>query len=247
MRKYLLEIKNRLFLSVINGLSTVITAYFYKENLIFSITYHSILKLKNNQQDTVYFIFTDVTEILSVYISIAFFLGYQVMFIYWVYNNFIFLIPAFFDLEYLNFKFIFKVIIVFYFKSIVFFNYILLPITFNFFLNFNKITIHNSFCLYFEAKILEYLNFFTILYYNSLLYFQFFAVIFLLYNYFATPTIIKKFRKLFYYFFLILIFCIYPIELFIQITIVIIFILIYEFIILFVILKYNFLCYRQRK
>lgn len=157
------------------------------------------------------------------------------------------MVPAFFDTEYLNFKFTFKVILLFYFKSIVFFNYILLPITFNFFLSFKKVTINNSFCLYFEAKIIEYLKFFTVLYYNSLLYFQFFAIIFLFYNYFATPTIIKKFRKLFYYFFLIFIFFIYSIELFIQITIVIIFILAYEFIIIFFILKYSYLLYRQRK
>lgn len=82
MNKYLLEIRNRLFLFVINGLSTVITAYFYKENLLFSITYNSILKVKNNQLDSFYFIFTNVTEILSVYINIAFFLSYQIMFIY---------------------------------------------------------------------------------------------------------------------------------------------------------------------
>lgn len=247
MYKYLSEIKNRVFLFVINGLSTIITAYFYKENLLFSITYYSILKLKDNQLETFYFIFTSVTEILSVYISTAFFLSYQIMFIYGVYHSFIFLIPAFFNTEYLNFKFTFKIVLLFYFKSVVFFNYVLLPITFNFFLSFKKVTINNSFCLYFEAKILEYLEFFIILYCNSLLYFQIFALIFLLYNYFATPTIIKKFRKLFYYFFLILIFFIYSMELFVQITLILIFILIYECIILFFILKYTYLCYRQRK
>ena len=151
------------------------------------------------------------------------------------------MVPAFFDTEYLNFKFIFKVILLFYFKSIVFFNYILLPITFHFFLSFKKVTINNSFCLYFEAKIIEYLKFFIVLYYNSLLYFQFFAIIFLFFNYFATPTIIKKFRKIFYYFFLILLFFIYPVELFVQITIIIIFVLAYEFIIIVFILKYNYL------
>ena len=105
MDKYLLEIKNRALLFVTNGLFTIITIYFYKENLLFSITYYSILKLKNNQLNTFYFIFTNVTEILSVYINTAFFLGYQIMFIFWVYQNFIFLVPAFFDTEYLNFKF----------------------------------------------------------------------------------------------------------------------------------------------
>lgn len=157
------------------------------------------------------------------------------------------MIPAFFNTEYLNFKLTFKIIILFYFKSIIFFNYILLPITFNFFLSFKKVTINNSFCLYFEAKIVEYLTFFIVLYYSSFLYFQVFAIVFLLYNYFATPKLIKKFRKLFYYFFLVLIFFIYSLELFIQITIFLIFILIYELIILFFILKYSFFNYRQRK
>jgi Sec-independent protein secretion pathway component TatC len=247
MNGYSIEAKNRFLLVMVNGLSTIITAFFYKENLLFSVTYQSILKLRNQQSEVLYFIFTNVTEIISVYISLAFFLSHQILLIYSIYQSFIFLGPAFFDTEYLSVRFIFKVTILFYLKSVVFFKCLLLPVSFNFFLSFKKITINNSFCLYFEAKIVEYFNFFIVLYYNNWLYFQIFAIVFLLFNYFNTPIIIKKSRKLCYYFFLLLVFLMCPTELFVQISIILFFVTFYELLLLFLILKYSFSFYRQRK
>ena len=184
---------------------------------------------------------------ISVYISGAFFLSYQILFIYLIYQIFIFLSPAFFNTEYSNIKFIFKVVVLFYLKSVLFFKYLLLPISFNFFLSFKKVTVNNSFCLYFEAKIIEYLKFFIVLYYNSGLYFQIFAIVFLLFHYFNTPITIKKYRKLLYYFFLLLGFFVCSMELFIQISIILFFIVFYEILVLFLILKHSFYFYRQRK
>lgn len=242
-----MEVKNRLLLILINGLSTIVTTCFYKENLLFSVTYQSILKLRGQQSEVLYFIFTNVTEIMSVYFSITFFLSYQVLFIYLIYQSFIFLAPALFDKEYLSVRLAFKTIMLFYLESVVFFKYILLPVSFNFFLSFKKVTINNSFCLYFEAKIIEYFKFFIVLYHNNGLYFQIFAVVFLLFNYLNTPISIKKSRKLFYYFFLALVFFICSTELLIQISVLLFFMLFYELIILFLILRYSFSFYRQRK
>lgn len=247
MNEHSAEVKNRLFLIVISGLSIVTSACFYKENLLFSFTYQIILKLKNQPLDMLYFIFTHVTEIISLYVSIIFFLTYQLLLIYFVYQSFIFLIPAFFDAEYLNVRLIFKTTVLFYLESIIFFKYILLPVSFSFLLSFKKVTINNSFCLHFEGKIVEYFKFFTLLYQNNGLYFQICALIFLLFHHFSTPVIIKKFRKLLYYFFLLLVFFLCSTELFIQIGLSLFFVLFYEFIIIFLVLKHSFYFYRQRK
>lgn len=247
MGEHSIEVKNRLFLIVINGLSIIAAACFYKENLLFSFTYQSILKLKNQQSEVLYFIFTNVTEIISMYINITFFLTYQLLLIYSVYQSFIFLVPAFFDAEYLNVRLIFKTIVLFYLESVIFFRYMLLPVSFNFFLSFKKVTINNSFCLHFEAKILEYFKFFILLYQNNGLYFQICALVFLLFHHFSTPIIIKKFRKLLYYFFLLLVFSLCSTELFMQMSVVLFFLLFYEFIIMFLLLKHSFYFYRQRK
>ena len=98
--RYSVEARNRLFLLLFNGLSTITIACLYKENLLFSLTYQSILKLKSQPAEILYFIFTNVTEMISVYISGAFFLSYQILFIYFIYQIFIFLSPAFFNTEY---------------------------------------------------------------------------------------------------------------------------------------------------
>jgi sec-independent protein translocase protein TatC len=247
MNKYSMEIRNRLVLVLINGLSTIITACFYKENLLFNVTYQSILKLGGRQPEILYFIFTNVTEVISLYLSVTFFLSYQVLFVYSMYQSFIFLTPALFDKEYLTVRFFLKTLALFYLGSVIFFKYILLPVSFRFFLSFKKVTINNSFCLYFEAKITEYFKFFIVLYRNNGLYFQIFAFVFLSFNYFNTPVNIKKSRKLFYYFFLLLVFFICSAELLIQISIILFFMLFYELIIIFLILKYSFYFYRQRK
>lgn len=111
-----------------------------------------------------YFIFTNVTEILVVYISIISFLGYQILYLYLVYHIFIFLVPAFFKSEYFRLQIIFRTLLITYFTSMYFFYYIVLPITLNFFMGFQKLTPDNSFYLHFEAKIIEYLKFFLFLY-----------------------------------------------------------------------------------
>ena len=187
--------------------------------------------------DIFYFIFTNITEILSVYIEIIIFLGFQMLCLHFIYHAFIFLTPAFFKTEYFRLKIFLKLLFIIYFISFFFYYYILLPITINFFIEFQKLTIY----LHFEAKIIEYLDFLIFLYYGFLFYLQFIAFLFLLINHFITPKLIKKFRKLFYYLFLILIILIYPPEILIQININIFIIVFYELIILFFLLKFK--CY----
>jgi len=230
MNKYFLEIKNRLFLLAMTWFSTLVIAYFYKETILFNI-------LNPNHFNLFYFISTNVTEILLVYIDVIFFLGHQTLYLYLIYHNFIFLIPAFFKIEYFRLKVFLKTVVVTYLISIYFFYYLLLPTTLNFFIGFQNLIITNSFYIHLEAKIIEYLNFFLLLYQGCLLYLQLVAFLFLMFNYFITKQAIKKLRKLFYYFFLILITIIFPPELLIQIYISLFIITIYELVVLSFLLK----------
>jgi sec-independent protein translocase protein TatC len=237
MNKYFKEIKNRLFLLLITWFSTLIITYFYKETLLFNILYQNGVNFKNKHFNTFYFIFTNITEILSVYIEVIFFSGFQMLFLHFIYHVFIFLVPAFFKTEYFRLKTFLKWLLSIYFVSFFFFFYLILPITINFFIEFQKLTIY----LHFEAKIIEYLNFLMFLYYGCLFYLQFVTFLFLIIDFFITPRIIKGFRKLFYYLFLILTTLICPPEILIQITINLFIIIFYELIILFFLLKLK--CY----
>ena len=58
-----------------------------------------------------YFIFTDVMEVLSIYLLLVKFLSFQIFIIFAVYHFFIFIIPGFFQLEYLNFKFTIQILL----------------------------------------------------------------------------------------------------------------------------------------
>ena len=79
MTNYFLEIKNRFFLIFIVWLSIILTSYLYKEIILFSIIQRNISKNINHQIDIFYFIFTDVTEILSVYLKLITFLNLQII------------------------------------------------------------------------------------------------------------------------------------------------------------------------
>lgn len=241
MSKYFLEMKNRLVLLLITWLSTILISYFYKETLLFFMIQPNTFRYVNEHLALFYFIFTDVTEVLSVYLKLITFLSFQIFLIYIVYHSFLFFNPAFFQLEYLHCKFGIKVIGLMWLFSAVLSTYFLIPLTWNFFLSFQNLTVTRSFNLHFEAKLNEYLCFYISFYYLCGFYCQFFVLLLLFLNYLDINTkIIKKFRKLFYYFIIIFSTLISPPEILSQILISLIAILIYELLLLFFILKICF-------
>ena len=138
MLKYFLEIKNRLILLLITWISTILISYFYKETLLFIIIQPNLFININEHLDFFYFIFTDVTEVLSVYLKLVMFLSFQTLYIYITYHLFVFLSSAFFYLEYLYFKFSIKVLF-FFLASFCCFGYLFFN-TFNleFFFKFSE-------------------------------------------------------------------------------------------------------------
>ena len=129
MSKYFLEIKNRLILLLITWFSTVLISYFYKETLLFIIIEPNTFISVNGPLTLFYFIFTDVTEVLSVYLKLVTFLSFQILFFYVVYHFFCFLSPALFHLEYLYCKFGIKIVGLMWLISAVLSTYFLVPLT----------------------------------------------------------------------------------------------------------------------
>jgi sec-independent protein translocase protein TatC len=229
LTKYLSEAKNRLFLLIFTWLSCFLVGYFYKETLLFVFVQPQMYKDTGTCPSAFYFIFTDVTEIFSVYIKLINFISVQLTLLYILHHLFIFFSPAMYYKEYFYLNLVLKIILLIWCFSIVMLTQILIPLTWKFFLSFQYLTSTKSVNLHFEAKLNEYLIFYISLYYLCVFYCQIFTVFFLFLNYInANIRIIKKFRRLYYFFFLIFATLVSPPDIFSQFLISIIVILLYE-------------------
>ena len=135
-------------------------------------------------------------------------------------------------------------ILIFFFKLFTFFlcvsiflsNYKLIPLTWEFFLNFKSYYFYNA--IHFEAKLNEYLNFYIYIYFFCVVYSQIFAFLLFLQNVFF-GTKIQRFRKIYYYIFIIVSAIITPPELVTQILLSLNLIFIYELILFFFCILYH--------
>jgi sec-independent protein translocase protein TatC len=201
--KYLIEIKNRAFLLLFTYLFLVVAIYYYKEIILFLIIQS---KTKFDYTSSDYFIFTDVTEIFSVYIKLILFFSTQIIIIFLLYHFIVFLIPALFNNESFYLKIFFKLFLFIWAFSAIISTKVLIPVTWDFFLSFQKLVIQTtSLNIYFEAKLLEYFYFYAYFYFITIIYFQIGILLFLILNYFnISLLIIKKFRKVNYFFFVLM-------------------------------------------
>ena len=104
MFKYFLELKNRLLLLLFTFLLILLVSYLYKEIILFLVIQPNSF-LINIDSKLLYFIFTNVTEIFSVYIQLIKFLCLQISFLYLIYHCFTFLNLTMFQAEYYYLKF----------------------------------------------------------------------------------------------------------------------------------------------
>lgn len=240
MIKYFTELKNRFFLILIAYFFNIITVYFYKEIILFLIIQSKDYSINKN---TAYFIFTDVTEIFSVYIKLLFFLTSQLIFFYVLYNTFVFLIPALFKKEYSYLKFMLKLFCFAWIFSALVSTKILIPLTWTFFLSFQESIITKTLLnIHFEAKIIEYFNFFVYFYFISTLYMQFSILLLVISSYVSVSvTNIKKFRKVYYFSFALSTTLLCP-DIFSQLIMICILLLGYEIFVLLFLLIRKFNC-----
>jgi len=199
--QYFLEIQNRLLLLLYGWVFTATVSYFYKETLLFILIKPNFFLIN---PIPIYFIFTSITEILSTYLKLIYFLSNQVLFVCLSYHILLFLSPGLYYFEYRLLKIIFFASLFFSFYSIFILNNIILPACWFFFLSFQKTMTSHTVNLFFEAKINEYVKFYVNLYYMCNLTCQMFMTLILFIIYIKGDLkLIKKFRKIYYLLFII--------------------------------------------
>lgn len=212
--RYYLEIKNRILLLLISWISVLLVSYIFKEVLLNVVTQDC----RCPTSEMSYFIFTDVVEVFNVYMCLIFFIGNQVLVWNIFYHLLIFISPGLTKIEYKYLRVIFCISGVLFFLSVVVFNKLLFPFSWNFFLSFKDFDILKSLILHFEAKLIEFMKFYTTFYYFCVLYFQFFIVPILFLNHLAEKLeLYSYFRKFLYFAFVVFSTLITPPDVFSQI------------------------------
>jgi len=229
---YYLEIKNRILLLLFTWASLLMVCYHFKEPLLFIFIDSN--KYYNNVP---YFIFTNVDEIFYVYLHLVFFIANQITLMIALYHSLIFLALGLYHSEYIQLKSILKIFIITWLCSIVLLKKIVVPFSWSFFLSFQETNNHlQPASFFFEARILEYFNYFTNFYYICLANCQLLTLSILFLNNMSKKIgTIKRFRKLFYLVFILFSTITTPPDIFSQIIMSFSLILIYE---LLIFLKY---------
>ena len=225
---YYLEIKNRTLLLLFTWVFLLIICYHFKEPLLF--TFVNSNKYYNSVP---YFIFTNVDEIFYVYLRLIFFVANQITFMIALYHGSVFITLGLYHSEYKQLKSIIKIFIITWLCSIVLLKKIVMPFSWSFFLSFQETNNHlQPASFFFEARILEYFNYFTNFYYICVANCQLLALSVLFLNNISEKVgTIKTFRKLFYLVFILFSTITTPPDIFSQIFMSCTLILIYELLI----------------
>lgn len=232
--QYYLEIKNRCFLLFLTWFFTFLICYIYKEILLFLCITKVNSLISNNTM--LYFIFTDVKEVFSVYFQLILFVSHQIFVFFFIFHFFSFISLGLYKFEYNYLRLIFYSTTICWFILFLLFNNILLPLSWNFFLSFQALT---SFNLHFEAKLTEYVEFYISFYYFCTVYCQIFVFVFVFFDYINTNlNFIRKFRKFVHYFFIFLSTLLTPPDIISQVVFSLILLLVYEILIFLNIIKY---------
>jgi len=190
--KILKEIQNRGILTIISWIFTFLIAYNNKKQLLF-LTFYSNTKIYLDKN--FYFITTDITDLLTSYLTISYFLTNQLVFLYALYNIGIFLAPGLYNFEYNKIKSKLKIILLIVCFCFLFTNWSLLPAFWNFFSNY--IVTNNNVPVYFEAKITEYIHLYILLYYTSAFICISYSTLYYIINFFKCNfDFFKKTKKL---------------------------------------------------
>lgn len=230
MISYCIEIKNRLVILIISSVFILFVAYIYKRELLFlTVMQLNINNFNYKELGLHYVIFTDVREIFFVYFYILSAVGFQVLFAAAVYHSFVFLVPALSHKEYAFFKVVLRIVFLLAVVASTTSILVIIPSTWDFFIGFQDRLLKKPFNIYFEAKLSDYISFYVTTYTFFNIYVQVFIIPFCLLNsYFINLTKIKKFRKLYYFSFIVFSTVISPPDVFSQLFISLFFIIFYE-------------------
>lgn len=238
MINYIIEIRNRIFLLFITWVSIIFIGFLYKEILLFLFIkpalYNDLIKYPIFD----YFIYTNISEIFTTFFQIILFISNQIFFIYFFYHVLVFISPGLYYFEHWYLKITFVFGIFFSIFSIFILNTFLLPISFQFFLNFQNSFKNKIINFYLEAKLIEYFYFYMNMYYTCIFSFQFFTVLIIFLEYInLNSSIVKNFRKFFYFIFVVFATLVTPPDIFSQIFLSLVVVFIYEFSVICIFLK----------
>lgn len=188
---FFFELKIRFFLLVITCGIVVFVSFFFKEVLLSIFLICCGDKVPS-------FIFTNVTEIFSVYVFIVFFFANQVLILFFLYHLALFILPSLTVFEFNVFVYFYKLSYLFFVVSFFVFFLFLFPLSWDFFLSFQSFHLVKSFSMDFEAKLLDYCLFFEKFYLICVMYFQIFLLPALFFKY-IKKDLYFRFRKVFYF------------------------------------------------
>ena len=226
--KYYIEIKNRIILLLFTWVSLLTVCYYLKEPLLF--TFIDSNKYYKNFTTASYFIFTNVDEIFYVYLHLVVFITNQVAGLMLLYHILMFLSLGLYYSEYAKLKSIITVFLVTWLFSVILLKTFVVPFSWSFFLSFQKTNTYlQPASFFFEARIVEYLDYFTNFYYVCVINCQLLALSILILNKISEKAeAIKTFRKLFYLMFVVFSTIVTPPDVITQVIMSLSLILIYE-------------------
>lgn len=232
---YWLEIKYRIFFSIICWGFIAINCYYLKEILLYVFVEFT---LKLNSYTLLYFLTTDVIEVFIFYLQLSYYVANQIAVMFFYYHIFVFFSTGLRLFEYIYFKRIAKILSISWLTFIYFLNNFIFPISWNFFLNFQNLANFENLIFFFEAKLNEFLSFYKSTFYAGNVVFQIVILFYIFLEFFKTNLlIIKKLKKQFYFLFFLCSTILTPPEVFFQLIISIFMVIIYELIIIYIIFK----------
>lgn len=154
---YLHEIKYRFYYCIFSYFFNFIISFYYIKEALF-ISVKPLLNINKNSEFS-YFIFTDMVDVLFVYIKISFIISIVCVIPFIFIQVWFFLLGGLFNYEkfFLFFILIFSVCL---FSGVVLFLYnFMIPFIWFFFVNFELTSINSLFGIYYEARINDYIDF----------------------------------------------------------------------------------------
>lgn len=226
--KYYIEIKNRIILLLITWVSLLVACYHFKEPLLFSFIDSN--KYYDSFKNAPYFIFTNVDEIFYVYLHLIIFITNQITGLILLYHILMFLTLGLYYSEYLKLRSAITWFIVTWLCSVILLKMFIVPFSWSFFLSFQTTNDYlQPASFFFEARIIEYFNYFTNFYYASVVNCQLLTLSMVFLNKISEKAkAIKTFRKLFYLIFVIFSTIITPPDVISQIVMSLSLIFVYE-------------------
>lgn len=227
LTRYGTELKNRILLITGSWVLSILISYFYRETLLFFSTKFLIV-------DSLYFIATDITEILTSYLYLSYFTGTLFTVVFGFYHLLVFLSPSLYYSEFFSLKVLILTLSISLILSILIFNGYIIPYLWHFFLNFQ--VSNSTVNLYFEGKLNEYVEFYLKVYTLYFLVSQLLIFVFVCSSK-STDIVkqVKRYRKIIYVFFVLIATVFTPPDILSQVSVFLFSQILYEFLILILI------------